>query len=80
MPSEASSAAASAMPGKAMSMSMIRMMVSFAHLALVAASAPSRPPTTKARTTEPMPISSEDWAPKSRREKMSRPSLSVPKG
>ena len=79
LPSEASSAAASAMPGNAMSMSMMRMMVSLAHLALVAASAPSRPPMTRARATEPMPISSEERAPKSRREKMSRPSRSVPK-
>ncbi|MDP9882703.1 hypothetical protein J2W21_000182 [Sinomonas atrocyanea] len=57
------SAAASAMPGNAMTTSRMRMAVSSAHLRLVAATAPRTAPMTTARATAPRPMMIETRAP-----------------
>ncbi len=77
-PNTATSTAASAIPGKAMTTSSTRMITESTRRAEVAASAPTSPPATRASTTAPRPIVSDQRVPWTRREKMSRPDRSVP--
>ena len=70
--------AASAMPGKLMTMSRMRMSTSETTLPAVAAIEPSTAAATSARPVAARPTISETRAPKTMREKTSRPGSSVP--
>jgi hypothetical protein len=75
-PNTATSTAASAMPGNAITTSRQRISVSSTALREVAATAPSSAPATRASPVAPSPIASDQRAPYISRLRMSRPRLS----
>ena len=79
LPNTTMKVAASAMPGKDMMMSRMRMMMLEMRWRTTAAMAPMMEPTTSANAVAPKPMVSEYLAPHIRRDKTSRPLSSVPK-
>ncbi len=77
-PNTATSTAASAMPGNAITTSRQRISVSSTALREVAASAPRRAPTTRASAVAPSPMARDQRAPYISRLRTSRPRLSCP--
>ena len=78
LPKVANNTAANAIPGKAIKISIKRMIISLPHFSDVAAVAPKILPKRMAQATAPKPINNDVWAPYTIREKISRPSRSVP--
>jgi len=78
LPKTATKTAASAMPGKLMTMSRMRMSTSDTTLPAVAAIEPRTAAASRAPAVAHRPMSSEVRAPWTTREKMSRPMASVP--
>ncbi len=72
------STAASATPGKAMTMSSVRISASSTAFREVAATAPITAPAASASSVAPSPMASDQRAPCMRRLRMSRPRLSWP--
>ena len=78
LPNTTMKVAASAMPGKDMMMSRMRMMTLAMRGRTTAAMAPMMEPTTSAKPVAPRPMTKEYLAPHIRRDITSRPLSSVP--
>ena len=78
VPNTATNTAASAMPGKDITTSSVRITISEAYFEAVAAKEPITAAATSAPAVAARPISREERVPWATREKMSRPIASVP--
>ncbi len=63
LPKVANNTAANAIPGKAIKISIKRIIISLPHLSDVAAVAPKTLPKRMAQATAPKPINKDVWAP-----------------